>query len=68
MAAPNKDRIAQVEPLLDAGLPLRAIVAQTGIPLDGVQRAKKQIMRARAGKQPLLPDPAEDHPANTTES
>jgi hypothetical protein len=65
MANPNKDRIAQVEPLLDAGLPLRAIVAQTGIPLGGVQRAKKQITRARARKQPLLPDPAEDHRANS---
>jgi hypothetical protein len=55
------DRRAKVAPLLAAGLNVRAISAETGIPVGAVHRAKRQIEKARAGRQaavPLEPPPS----------
>jgi hypothetical protein len=46
-------RQAKVAPLLAVGLPIRAISAETGIPVGAVHRAKRQIEKARARKAPL---------------
>ena len=60
-AVDTESRRARVAPLLAAGLTMRQIAAETGIPLGAVHRAKRQIEKARAGQQavePLEPPPS----------
>jgi transposase len=49
----NKDtRRAKVAPLLATGMSVRAIAAETGIPVGAVHRAKRQLEKTAAqGKQ-----------------
>jgi len=57
----TESRRAKVAPLLAAGLTMRQIAVETGIPLGAVHRAKRQIEKARAGQQavePLEPPPS----------
>jgi hypothetical protein len=51
-AASRDGRQARVAPLLAAGLTIRAISAETGIPVDAVHRAKRQIEKARTKHAP----------------
>jgi hypothetical protein len=63
-AADADRRRAKIAPLLAAGLNIRAISAETGIPVGAVHRAKRQIEKAMAGKAgqqavvPLEPPPS----------
>ena len=60
-AAATESRRAKVAPLLAAGLTMREIAVETGIPLGAVHRAKRQIEKARTGQQaavPLEPPPS----------
>jgi hypothetical protein len=63
-AADADGRRAKIAPLLAAGLNIRAISAETGIPVGAVHRAKRQIEKAMAGKAgqqavvPLEPPPS----------
>jgi hypothetical protein len=51
-AAGRDDRRGKVAPLLAAGLTVRAISAETGIPIGAVHRAKRQIEKARTRQPP----------------
>ena len=51
-AASRDERQAKVAPLLAAGLTIRAISAETGIPVGAVHRAKRQIEKARTRQPP----------------
>jgi hypothetical protein len=51
-AAGRNDRRAKVAPLLAAGLTIRVISAETGIPVGAVHRAKRQIEKANARQPP----------------
>jgi Homeodomain-like domain len=53
--AAREDRRALVAPLLAAGLSIRAISTETGIPVGAVHRIKRRIEKARAGPQPAAP-------------
>jgi hypothetical protein len=46
-------RRAKVAPLLATGRSMRAISAETGIPVGAVHRAKRQIEKAKAREAPL---------------
>ena len=50
--ASGDGRQARVAPLLAAGLTIRAISAETGIPVGAVHRAKRQIEKARTRQPP----------------
>jgi hypothetical protein len=51
-AAGRDERQARVAPLLAAGLTIRAISAETGIPVGAVHRAKRRIEKARTRQPP----------------
>jgi hypothetical protein len=51
-AASIDGRQARVAPLLAAGLTIRAIAAETGIPVGAVHRAKRQIEKATTKHAP----------------
>ena len=48
-------RRGKIAPLLAAGLSMRAISAETGIPLGAVHRAKRHIEKTMAGQQAVVP-------------